>query len=85
LNSLTFLDLNANRIITLPHSIEYFESLEQLDLSCNQLTSLPEGIFELNSLKEIILWGNSLDSTRVGYLGKLKENGIYISHESKHD
>lgn len=60
-NSLTNLDLHANRLNQLPQVCTRFPNLTSLDVSCNQLLALPEDLGEnMKNLMVLNARGNNL-------------------------
>ena len=71
LSRLTVLNLNENRLVSLPASISLLTELTQLSLSANTLSLLPPEVASLSRLSQLHLDGNRL--TRLPEdLGKLK-------------
>ncbi len=62
LKNLTTLQLQENRLTTLPPEIGNLNRLTSLNLSLNQLVKLPSEIGKLDKLREIFLTGNRLIS-----------------------
>jgi Leucine-rich repeat (LRR) protein len=68
LQHVTFLDVSANQLTTLPAGVfDALTALFKLDVSANQLTSLPAGAFDkLVNLASLSLDGNQLTSLPAG-------------------
>ncbi len=59
--SLTWLNLNTNKLKKLPESITKLKELKTLVLSNNLFDSFPEEIFQLKSLEHLDLGGNPIE------------------------
>ena len=78
LQRLQRLDVNRNRLTTLPESIGQLTQLQELHLAYNLLTELPESIGQLTQLRHLDLSGNELTTLpeSIGQLTQLQELGL---------
>lgn len=61
LTSLSYLDLRANQLESLPTEIASLKSLTKLDASYNRLLTLPPSLGACVNLREVLLFDNKLD------------------------
>ncbi|XP_063721929.1 leucine-rich repeat-containing protein 69-like [Symsagittifera roscoffensis] len=75
LGKLKVLNLNSNKIETIPSDIGFLENLRFLSIEKNRLKTFPNEIAHCDSLEEIHASENELVSLPIGfgYLGKLKK------------
>ncbi|CAN6645393.1 adenylate cyclase [Trichomonascus vanleenenianus] len=74
LKKLTYLNLQGNRLVTVPANIAILSSLRRLNLSSNNLTHLPNEICDITTLNDLDVSFNHLQGlpSRIGQLSQLE-------------
>lgn len=87
LNKLYVIDLNSNKVDSIPEDISTFQNLMYLKSVNNGLKKLPETMGACKTIKSLVLHHINIDSLPKGFknLGSLTELEIQINHAESFD